>query len=49
LRIVAKVLAQAVDLFARQNVTNEDLRAVKEARSDSAISWSDAETELSAG
>jgi hypothetical protein len=32
-----------------EELTDEDLRAVKEARSESGISWSDAEVELNAG
>ena len=32
-----------------EDLSNEDLRAVKEARSEPGISWSDAETELNAG
>jgi hypothetical protein len=32
-----------------EELTDEDLRAVKEARSEPGISWSDAEAELNAG
>jgi len=32
-----------------EKLTNEDLHAVKEARSEAGISWSDAEAELNAG
>lgn len=32
-----------------EELTDEDLRAVKEARSEAGISWSDAEAELNAG
>jgi hypothetical protein len=35
--------------FDDEELTEEDLRAVKEARSEPGISWSDAEAELSAG
>lgn len=32
-----------------EELSDEDLRAVKEARSEAGISWSDAEAELNAG
>lgn len=32
-----------------EELTDEDLRAVKEARSEAGISWSEAEAELNAG
>jgi hypothetical protein len=35
--------------FDDEELTDEDLRAVKEARSEPGISWSDAEAELNAG
>lgn len=35
--------------YDNEELTNEDLRAVKEARSEPSISWADAEAELNAG
>lgn len=35
--------------YGNEELTEEDLRAVKEARSEPGISWSDAEAELNAG
>jgi hypothetical protein len=35
--------------FDDEELTNEDLLAVKEARSEPGISWSDAKAELNAG
>jgi hypothetical protein len=35
--------------FDDQELTDEDLRAVKEARSEPSVSWSEAEAELNAG
>jgi hypothetical protein len=32
-----------------EELTDEDLRAIKEAQSEAGISWSDAEAELNAG
>jgi hypothetical protein len=34
--------------FDDEELTDQDLRAIKEARSESAVSWSDAASELSA-
>lgn len=35
--------------FDEEELSDEDLRAVEEARSEAGISWSDAEAELNAG
>ena len=44
--VAAKLDAAPYD---NEELTNEDLLAVKEARSEPGISWSDAKAELSAG
>jgi hypothetical protein len=44
--VVAKLDAAPLD---DEELTDEDLRAVKDARSEPALSWSDAEAELNAG
>lgn len=44
--VMAKLDAAPYD---NEELTDEDLRAIKGARSEPAISWSDAEAELNAG
>lgn len=44
--VVAKLDAAPYD---DEELTDEDLRAIKDARSEPAIPWSDAEAELNAG
>jgi hypothetical protein len=44
--VMAKLDAAPLD---DEELTGEDLRVIKEARSESAISWSNAEAELNAG
>jgi hypothetical protein len=44
--VMAKLDAAPLD---DEELTDEDLRATKEARSESALSWSDAEAELNTG
>lgn len=44
--VLAKLDAAPVD---DEELADDDLRAIKEARSEPALSWSDAEAELNAG